>query len=241
MDVTLVNRLRAALSSGAAVTWDKPTIPFRKLSDSGVLYRRDQPDPRGGDRVKSLSAPVLAALSASNVVLVTLVKMEFPGGTIALNTSSWNISHGGTDYLGAAGLGAQTAITDKPGEIAGIQLELNRVDTTYITLALDDADQVQGSPITISTAILDASSYQVLHVETDWTGYADTMTISEDGETCSIGLTAESKAVDLLRGNPLVYNDADQQSLVPGDRIFEYVASQTDQPVVWPTRDYYYK
>lgn len=188
--------------------------------------------------MKSLPAPVLAALSAAHVVLVTLVKLEFPDGTIALNTSSWTISHNGTDYQGAAGLGAHTAIVDKPGEIAGIQLEINRVDSAYVTLALDDADQVQGSPITISTAILDSTTYQVLHVETDWTGYADTMTIGEDGEKCSIGLTAESKAVDLLRGNPQVYNNADQQSLVPGDRAFEYVASQTDQPVVWPTREF---
>lgn len=38
MTVTLVNRIRTALASGAGVTWDKPTAPFRKLSDSGVMY-----------------------------------------------------------------------------------------------------------------------------------------------------------------------------------------------------------
>jgi hypothetical protein len=191
--------------------------------------------------VKSLTAPVLAALSSAHAVLVTLVKLEFPGGTIALNSSNWTLSYGGTDYLGAAGLGAHSAIADKPGEIAGVQLEIQRVDSTYITLALDDADQVQGSPVTISTAILDSSTYAILHVETDWTGYADTMSIEEDGETCSIVLTAESKAVDLLRGNPLVYNDADQQSLVDGDRIFEYVVGDSDKPVVWPTREFYFR
>lgn len=36
--VPLVNRVRTALSSGAAVTWDKPTAPFRLLSHSGVNY-----------------------------------------------------------------------------------------------------------------------------------------------------------------------------------------------------------
>lgn len=191
--------------------------------------------------MKSLSAPVLAALAASNVVLVRLVKLEFPGGTIGLNTSNATFDYGGTTYQGAAGLGSQSAITDKPGEIPGIQLELHRVDSTYLALALDDADQVQGAPVTIFTAILDMDTYQIRHVETDWVGYADTMPISEDGVQGSIVLTCESKAVDLLRGNPLVYNDADQQSLVPGDRIFEYVASQTDKPVEWPLRDYFYR
>lgn len=36
--VTLANRLRTAQSSGAAVTWNKPTTPFRLLATSGVQY-----------------------------------------------------------------------------------------------------------------------------------------------------------------------------------------------------------
>lgn len=191
--------------------------------------------------MKSLSADVLTALAASEVVLVTLVRIVFPGTTIALNSSTWHIPHGGTTYQGAAGLGAVAAIVDKPGELPGIQLELQNVDSAHISLALDDADQVQGSAVTISTAILNRTTYAVLHVETDWTGTADTMAITEDGERGAITLTCESKGVDLLKGNPLTYSDADQQSLVPGDRIFEYIAQQADKPVVWPTRDHYFR
>ncbi len=36
--VPIVNRLRAAQSSGAAVTWNMPTAPFRLLSNTGVDY-----------------------------------------------------------------------------------------------------------------------------------------------------------------------------------------------------------
>lgn len=189
--------------------------------------------------MKSLPAPVLAALAASEVVLVTLVKLEFPSGTICLNSSNWNIDHGGDTYKGAFGLGTISPIADSPGEIPGIQLELTRVDSAYIALALDDADEVQGSAVTISTAIFDTATYTVLHVETDWTGYADTMAIAEDGETCGISMSCESKAVDLLRGNPLTYSDADQQSLVPGDTYFEFVADQADKPVIWPAREFF--
>lgn len=38
MTLSIVNRVRSALSSGAAVVWDKPTAPFRLLSHSGVTY-----------------------------------------------------------------------------------------------------------------------------------------------------------------------------------------------------------
>lgn len=37
--VPLTNRIRKALSSGAAVTWDKPSAPFRLLATSGVGYQ----------------------------------------------------------------------------------------------------------------------------------------------------------------------------------------------------------
>lgn len=36
--VTLVNRLRTALSSAAAVTWSQPTAPFRLLNNASVTY-----------------------------------------------------------------------------------------------------------------------------------------------------------------------------------------------------------
>lgn len=36
--VPLTNRVRTAQSGGAAVTWDKPTAPFRMLASSGVQY-----------------------------------------------------------------------------------------------------------------------------------------------------------------------------------------------------------
>lgn len=36
--VPIVNRVRTAQTLGAAVTWDKPTAPFRLVSHSGVNY-----------------------------------------------------------------------------------------------------------------------------------------------------------------------------------------------------------
>jgi hypothetical protein len=191
--------------------------------------------------MRSVSAALVTAFASGTAVLATLVKIEFPGGTIALNSTNWTLSHGGTDYLGAAGLGTITPISDHTGELPGVQLSMINVDSSLIAIALDDVDEVQGSLVTISTAIIDSTTYQIVGVETDWVGYADTMPISEDGATASIGLTAESKGVDLLRGNPLTYSDGDQKSLYPADRAFEYVTSQVDRPVIWPKREWFFK
>ena len=42
-------------------------------------------------------------------------------------------------------------------------------------------------------------------------------TISKDGETAIVSASAESKAVDLLSGNPATYSDADQRAAYSGD------------------------
>ena len=96
---------------------------------------------------------------------------------------------------------------------------------------------VQGSPVVVRTALLD-DALQVVDAPVEWAGRLDTMVIEEDGETCRVGVTAEASAVDLLRGSALTYSNADQQSLYPGDRAFEYIVAQSNTPVVWPSKEW---
>jgi len=192
--------------------------------------------------MRSLISTVLSALAAGTFVRVQLLRIDFPSGTIALNTSNWNIASGGVTYQGAYGLGSISAITDSPGgAMKGITLEMITGDSGTIALALDEADEVQGAPITIRTAIFDPATYAVLDAPIDFAGLCDTMQIEEGGSKVSITVTAESNAVDLLRSNPSTYSDADQQALYPGDRAFEYVVDQLDKPVVWPSREYFFQ
>lgn len=190
--------------------------------------------------MRSLSAPTLAALAQPVVPLVQLVRMQFPGGDVAINTSNWPLTWAGVNYAAAAGLGTISPINDSPGEVKGLQFTLSGVSASMVALALDDAAEWQGVPIEIRTAILDAS-FQVVDAPLEWSGLGDTMSIAEDGDTCEITATAESSAVDLLRGHALMYANGDQQSLYPGDRAFEYVADQEGEPVVWPAKEWFYK
>lgn len=191
--------------------------------------------------MKSISADLTAALAAGTVVIVTLVRIEFASGTVALNSSTWTFDYDGDTYRGAYGLGTITPIDDHPGELPGVQLRLDQPDTANLSVALDADDEVQGAVVEILTAFLDRTTMQVVEVERGWLGSADTTQITEDGESCFVTLTCESKGVDLLKGNPLLYNDADQQTLVPGDRAFEFAVSDSDKNVAWPLRDYFFK
>lgn len=189
--------------------------------------------------MKSLSAPVLAALDGGHVAVAQLVLMAFPSADLALNTSNWTLSYGGKTYLGAYGLGAIAPVTDKPGEVQGITFTLNGGDAARISMALDSADEVQGTVVTVRSAIIETSTYTILDAPLEWTGKLDTMSISEDGETATVVASAESAAVDLLRGNAATYSDADQRAAYPGDLAFAYVIDQADKPIVWPSREFF--
>lgn len=191
--------------------------------------------------MRAVTPAAEAALASEVVALVQLVHMDFgPGQVVALNSSNWDLQWDGVTYRGAAGLGTIAAITDAPGEVKGLQFEMAGVAASSIALALDDADQWQGAPITLRTAVLDAS-YQVVDAPVEWTGYGDTMSLVEDGQTARITATAESSAVNLLRGNARTYSDTEHQAAHPGDRFFEYMADQSDKPVVWPSKAWFYK
>lgn len=189
--------------------------------------------------MKSLAAGTVTALSQATVPIVQLVYLGF-STPIALNTSTWDIVYDGVIYRGAYGLGTISAVTDGPGEVKGLQFTLSGVSASAISLALDGGDVWQGVPIIIRTAILDAN-YAVTEAPVEWTGRGDVMSVSEDGETCAVTATAESTAVDLLRGSAMTYSDGDQQSLYPGDRAFEYVVDQANKPIVWPSKEYFQK
>lgn len=191
--------------------------------------------------MKTYSAAVRAALSSGNLALVQMAHMAFPSGTIALNQSTWNLTWAGVTYSGAYGLGAVSQITDKPGEVQGVTLQLNGGDPLRVALALDGAGEVQGTPLKLRTALIETSTYTILDAPIDWTGKLDTMSLSEDGDTATISVTAESSAVDLLRGTPSAYSDADQKALYATDKAFEFLVSQAGQRKVWPAREYFLK
>lgn len=193
--------------------------------------------------MRSLGGSTVTALAGASVPIVQLVLLQFSdnGGTdVALNTGTWDIVYSGVTYKGAYGLGSIAAIQDSPGEIKGLQFDISGAAASAVSLALDGSDDWQGAAVVIRTAILD-SSYAVVDAPIEWTGRGDVLSITEDGETCTISATAESTAVDLLHGSALTYTDGDQQALYSGDLAFAYVVDQADRPVIWPSKGYFQK
>lgn len=156
-------------------------------------------------------------------------------------TTSTALNEPGTVYKGAYGLGTISAVVDKPGDVQGLTLEMSGGDAARISLALDDSDMVQGTPLTLRTAIMDPATYTILDAPADWVGTLDTMVIVEDGQQAAIRVTAESNAVDLLRGTPQFYNDTDQRAINANDGSFRFVVDQIDKPLIWPAKSFFYQ
>lgn len=188
--------------------------------------------------MKTFSSPVLAALASGNVAFAQLVHLAFSTPTV-LNSSTWDLTWSSVVYKGAYGLGTISPISDKPGEVQGVTFEMAAADPSIVSLALDGSDVVQGTVATIRTAIVETSTYTVLDAPIEWLGKLDTMQLSEDASSASVRVSAESAAVDLLRGNPWYYSDSDQRLVNATDGIFSFVQDQIDKPVIWPNRSYF--
>lgn len=187
--------------------------------------------------MRTLSAQALAALAAPMVPLAVLVEMDLASGNLWLNTASVDLTLSGNTYYGTKGLGSIEAMLDTPAEARGLAFELSGVPSTQIALALTEA--VQGRAVRVRLAIFDPATYQVLAVDTRWTGLLDTMTISDTQPTASLRVTAEHAGIDLFRPFNSTYSDAEQQRLASGDTFFQYLTDQVDMRVVWPAAAFF--
>lgn len=180
-----------------------------------------------------------AAIAAQTVNIVQLVLLQFDT-PVGLNSSNYNFTYEGIEYKAAYGMGAISEIEDSPGEIKGIQFTLNESSSGVISLALDDARTWQSTPVVIRNAILD-ENYQIVDAPIVWSGIGDTLNITEGPESAIVQATAESSAVDFLRGSILSYTDTDQKALYPTDEGLSLLLTQVDKPVVWPTKAWFQK
>lgn len=161
------------------------------------------------------------------------------GDTIALATANRDIRYACVTYRGANGLGSISQIEDSAGEIKGLSFQMSLTSATQMSLALDGADLWQGSTVQIFTVILENTNYTVLDGMLEWAGIGDMFSIEESANGAYFNATAESFAVDLLRGSPMVINQADQLVVDVTDTAFKYVTDQVGKQVIWPTREWF--
>lgn len=191
--------------------------------------------------MRTLSSPSLLALADPNTAIAQLVELDLDP-VWNVNTTGWDLIYGGTTYLGTYGAGKIDTIEDTPGDIKGLTFELPAVIDADLATAL--IGMPMGREARLYTAIFSTTTYQIIETVLEWAGRLDVPQIGEsvDGEgkgSSVIRVSAEHIAIDLLRPGNLLYSNADQQRMYPGDRSFEYVVDQSEAKIIWPAASYF--
>jgi len=148
-------------------------------------------------------------------------------GPLRLWTGLGNRTIGGETYTGTGSL-LNIAAAEEVGDLSakGMVLTLTGLDSSIISIALQEPYQRR-----IAKVYLGEQS--VTPVVEIFSGFMDTMQISDEPETSTIVLTIESKLVELERSRNWRYTDESHKARYSGDSFFSFVQSIQDQQVAW--------
>jgi hypothetical protein len=180
---------------------------------------------------RGLSVDNEAATTASVVRPALFVELEYESGTVYFNSWDKPIVYDGHTWVGTGNLGKVSSIEESSDAKAqGISLTASGLDVGAVATAL--GEHYQGRVGRIYIGFLDSSYQLVDDLHLIFQGTMDSQTISL-GETGEITVTVENMLADWQRPNRWLYNNADQQSLYPGDRGLEFVEQSTEKEIQW--------
>jgi hypothetical protein len=100
-------------------------------------------------------------------------------------------------------------------------------------IAVALSENYQGKACSVMFGALDSSGSLVSSPITVFSGRMDVMSINDDGQNATIGMTAENKLVDFRRPREVRYTDEEQKNLYSGDKGLEFVNSIQEKEIYW--------
>jgi len=185
---------------------------------------------------RTLTSGMTAVTTADVVRPVYFVRMVFDSGESPNALNIWNgvgdLAYGGNTYTGTGDLLSISQITETSDISAtGINVNLTGVKTSFISIAKDH--EYQGRPLTVSLGAFDASGDLIADPVIVFSGFMDTMTISESGAYSTISIAVENKLVAFERTKVRRYTAEDQKIDHPTDKGFEYVTAIVQKEIIW--------
>lgn len=175
--------------------------------------------------MRDISTALSDKFLGKEVDLFVAVELMFDSGALRIWSGIGDKSIGGQTYTGTGSLLSVGGIEESDGLSApGASISLNGVDSSLVSLAIQEPYQNRDCRILLGSG---GDFFEI------FSGFMDVMTIEDNGETCIINLTVESRLIILDRKVPLRYTQETQNSLYPGDTFFSTVASLQDKKVDW--------
>ena len=175
--------------------------------------------------MRDISTALSNKLLGKDVDLFVAVELMFDSGALRIWSGIGDKSIGGQTYTGTGSLLSVGGIEESDGLSApGASISLSGVDSSLVSLAIQEPYQNRDCRILLGS---EDDFFEI------FSGFMDVMIIEDNGETCIINLTVESRLIILDRKVPLRYTQETQNSLYPGDTFFSTVASLQDKKVDW--------
>lgn len=181
--------------------------------------------------VKTLSTNNSNVLNDDVLRPIFFLKLEFPSGTVYLNSSDRNITWGGNDYLGSGTIGTLSDIEETSElQANGIKFTLTGIPSTYVSIAL--TTEYQGSAATEYLGFFNDTYGLVDDPFIIFVGKVDTMALSLSN-TATIELDIENRLIDWERPRVSRFTNEEQQNLHSGDKGLEFVDSVAEKELFW--------
>lgn len=180
---------------------------------------------------RSLSNDMTTQVSASQLSPIILANLGF-STPVSLWSGYGTITYNGTGYLGVGTLGTISPVEETTDLAArGITMQLSGVPTAMIAIAL--TENYQGRTCSVLFGAMASDGALVSTPITIFSGRMDVMSINDDGQNATIGMTAENKLVDFRRPREVRYTDEEQKTLYPTDRGLEFVNAIQEKQIYW--------
>jgi hypothetical protein len=185
---------------------------------------------------RDIPPPLAAAIDEPVVRPFLAVRVELPDPVYAwtgLGNLIFNDADGVTrTWQGAGGIGAIDTVGEATdGTATGIKVSLLEVPSEFRN---DIARQAtRGVIMELYVGTLN-ETYQLVEASVlIWKGRLDQYKITDGGNTLTVEITGESRAIDQRRPSIKRFTDEYQQRKHPGDLFFQYVPQMTEVSILW--------
>ena len=181
---------------------------------------------------RDITNGMATALDRADLQPAIFFEGAFPSGMVRIWTGPGPIDWDGKTWTGVGvllGLGALEETSDVVA--SGTTVSLSGVPLDLVGLAIDEARQGQAGRIWL--ALLTEERTVIADPVQAFSGRLDVPELQEDGQSCRITISYESRLIDLSVPRNWRYTHESQQVLHPGDRGFEHVTAIQDQEITW--------
>ena len=182
--------------------------------------------------MRSLSSEMQAVATAETVRPILLIESDFDSGAINLWNGIGQLNYGGKTYIGAGNLLAVEPVSESTDLRAnGTSVTLSGINNTLVGLAKDE--DYQGRGLTVKLGAMDENNDVIADPVIMFSGFMDTMMLTESGDSSSITIDVENKLIQMDRAKVRRFTDNDQRIDYPNDDGFSFVAKIQDREINW--------